>query len=189
MKKPITKSQLEDLRGLFIASENLGARLNDICALRKSNYKKETHRIEFTASKSGKFHSIPALEEFENYIESLSAADDADPPLFETLYHAPASGVSSVCDLIRRVFTEAGVRTANRPVTHRFFRRRAALLVGKENPLAAQSFLGHSHLSTTEIYMKRSEENANEGLAIIKKHAVVGKGSPTPNSTPDNQSA
>jgi integrase len=174
-KKRISVEKLKDLRGLMLGSENTGARLNDVCSWRKSNYNAADHRIEFRDSKTGKFHSIPIFPEFEAYIQTLPPSADPDPPLFRTLYLVQGSSVSSICALIRRVVTAAKVRTENRPATHRFFRRRAALLVGKENPLAAQKFLGHSQLSTTEIYMKDSAEGADEGLAILKKHAVAGK--------------
>lgn len=175
MSKQNRKQELKDLKGLLIVSENMGARLNDTLALRKSNYDPLTGCLTFLCSKTGKWVTIPAFQETKDYINSLSPSTEPDPPLFKTLYRSFRENGGVVYNIIRDLFVDAGVRNETRPISHRFFRRRVAAIVGQENPLAAQNLLDHEHLSTTSIYMNARQKGVAEGVAILKKSAVVGK--------------
>jgi hypothetical protein len=130
-RKGFSQKELIDLRRLCIIGENFAARLDDSCALRKSNYNADTRRVEFKSNKSGKLHSIEALAILEREISALSEGY-CDPSLLEVLYCAPGTGTRRVSRIVERLFKAAGVLKPGREISFKSFRRRAATAVADD---------------------------------------------------------
>ena len=75
----------EEWRGIILAGLYTGQRLGDIATLTWSNIDLQKEEIHHFADKQGKSIHIPIATPLMEYLETISAGDIPDAPLFHTI--------------------------------------------------------------------------------------------------------
>jgi len=88
---PLTNVQIDKVRalarkdemlyGIFVCGLCTGARLKDICFMKKSSIDLKDGFVTFVAAKTGTMCDLPLFEEFRNLCESIINTSDPDEPL------------------------------------------------------------------------------------------------------------
>ncbi|NLT47473.1 MAG: tyrosine-type recombinase/integrase [Clostridiales bacterium] len=144
-----------------------GLRVSELCGLRFEDY----DRIERSLYIIGKgnrertlyLENAEALSVLDNYLLMRKAVDVDHSYIFITRFREPMS-TQGVRDLITKYSKIAGI---NKNITPHVFRHSFAslLLESGVDIKYIQEFLGHSTISTTQIYLHTSDEEKRRILA------------------------
>jgi len=161
---PKNLNELRDLAILHLLFST-GLRVSELAKLSKDDISYRRQEISITG-KGGKsrvvFLSNDAVTYLENY---LSARQDIDPSLFVS-HHQKHNQVNSLTPrTIQRIIKKLGKKAGIvKPITPHILRHSFAtdLLINGADLRSVQSLLGHSSITTTQIYTHLTDKHLKE---------------------------
>ncbi|NJE10712.1 site-specific tyrosine recombinase/integron integrase [Thermococcus sp. MAR1] len=158
-------------RLIFLLLYGAGLRVSELCNLKKSDVDFERSLIVVRGGKGAKDRVVPIpgflLEEIKSYIESRD--DDSEYLIVEEgRREKDRISPKTVWYLLRKYGQKAGIRVTPHMLRHSFATH---MLENGVDIRAIQELLGHSNLSTTQIYTKVTVEHlrkAQEKARLIE---------------------
>lgn len=164
--KPLTQEEIEQVReviekplhkAMFELLYSTGARVSEAVALNKEDIDWQNKRLRIHDGKGGKprwaLLSIRAVRAIEKY---LSTRSDEEEYLFRSQLRKRIS-TDSLQRSLKILGEKAGLKKRLTP--HRLRHSLATHLLAADTPIdVVQAILGHSEISTTQIYAKTQEE-------------------------------
>ena len=177
----ITKEMAEILRCRDIAVLELlfatGLRVNELCSMNFSTYDKDEQSVRILG-KGGKERKLylcnnGVINALGKYIEKRVHMDKESDAIFLNRWGKPLS-CQAVRDLVRKYCKAAGIK---RNITPHAFRHTFASLMKEEGVELRyiQEFLGHSSITTTQIYLHTSEKRKREILTKMHPRKKLEK--------------
>lgn len=147
-----------------------GLRVSELCSLKRSSMSSNYHALRIQG-KGNKERTIylenkEVLRALERYLDLREAAGVDSEYIFLTKYSHPLS-TQAVRNLVTKYTKEAGI---NKNITPHVFRHTFASLLLEEGVdiKYIQEFLGHSSITTTQIYLHTTKEHKR--LIMSTKH-------------------
>ena len=170
------KSELKTLTGEFFWCRDIailellfavGLRVAELCGLRFEDYNEVEHSFYIIGKGNRErmlyLENAQVLDSFNNYLRMRKAVQIGHSYIFITRFRDRMS-TQGVRNMVRKYATMAGI---NKKITPHVFRHSFAtlLLESGVDIKYIQDFLGHSTISTTQIYLHLSDENKRKILA------------------------
>jgi integrase len=148
-----------DWHGATLIGYFTGARLKDICNLRRSNIDLEKRMITFRAGKTGQLITVAMHPEVEEHLQSRRISDDPKAYLFPSLAGKSGGGKSGLSTSFKRIMEKAGVEAG--------VARARPGVKGRSFSLRSFHSLRHSFVSVL----------ANSGVSIEVRRKLTGHAS------------
>ena len=156
-----------------------GARVSELCSLKYSDFDplNQSFRIIGKGNKERLLYlsSMEVMSSFKRYLSLRMKFKQSSPFVFISKFGAPLS-TQAVRNLICKYVNGAGI---NKNITPHAFRHTFATLMLEEGAdiKYVQEFLGHSSISTTQIYLHLSEASKRRVLAKLhpRRKMTFGK--------------
>lgn len=188
-------------RAVVMLAVGCGLRRSEIANLRWSNYDERSRRIFVKEGKNLKDRLVPVPDEVARALAPLRR--HAAAPIIPRYHGDPQAPLApfTIWDMVRRVLTEAGVKqSANDGVSTHAFRHTAAsdVLDNCRDIRLVQKMLGHTKLSTTEIYLRIAnlddvaeamEGRTYEPIDLAERRAQTTAAEPDQTDRPQNEAA
>ncbi|ASJ11038.1 recombinase XerC [Thermococcus sp. P6] len=162
-------------RLIFLLLYGAGLRVSELCNLKRSDVDFERSLIVVRGGKGAKDRVVPVSEVLMEAIKSyLGTRDDSSEYLIVEDRRRRKDGISpkTVWYLLRKYGERAGVRVTPHMLRHSFATH---MLENGVDIRVIQEFLGHSNLSTTQVYtrvtvehLKRAQEKAGLMEELMK---------------------
>lgn len=149
-----------------------GLRISELCHIRLEDIRFEHSELDVSRGKGGKQRAVPlpepAAEAIQSYLETVQLR--AGDYLFGRTGDVPASR-STIYHMVKRVIRKAGMdpRISPHKLRHTFATR---LLEEGVDLRYIQELLGHSDISTTQIYTKVSRAKLRE---VVLNTPIYGR--------------
>ena len=155
-----------------------GARVQELADLKVGDVRLDNQPIVCLKGKGGKLRHVPILKQTTSLLESylkehnFVATNTHSHPLF---YNSQGSKLtrSGVAYILRK-YTQASLGSPHSNITPHVFRHTKAmhLLQSNVNLIHIRDFLGHTDITTTEVYARADAEMKRKAFADIEKNPV-----------------
>jgi len=158
---------------IILVALTCGLRVGEISALDVDDLRYSDQPYLVVFGKGSKFRHVPVpascLDAFEAYLaireKEYQPCDRDAKAMFLSRHHKRISS-DAVQLMVKKVFNESGLITAYPHASPHLFRHSAAtnMLRGNTDTRVIQEFLGHSSISTTQIYLKVYNDDVTKAV-------------------------
>lgn len=156
-------------RSIFMTFLYSGLRLNELLNLRKSNVDFDEKHFLILNGKGQKDRIVPIhstlLPVLENYQKIRSRSLEPSIWFFTGLYSSSRMYPKDIYRFFKQITIKCGVKTSPHELRHSFARMACE---NNFNLFKLQQVMGHTNLSTTQIYLSASTKNIQESLDELR---------------------
>jgi len=173
LPKPIAYKYIKEALSLCSEREKiliyliytLGLRVSEVSKLKKEDIKNEWVIVK---GKGAKIREIPLLGETQKRLESYLNSSGVNQYVFEKSGRSLSD--NQIRYIVSKIFTRVGIKVTPHQIRHSFA---TDLLNGGARIMDVSEMLGHSSLSTTQIYTKLSSSIKRKNYE--KSHPLCGE--------------
>lgn len=160
-------SRLEQLRNQCIVRTFLltGIRLNELRCLKSSEVSFIDCSIKIKNGKGGKDRSIPIHPSLFPYLKAYQREKSAPTSFFFSSVKSDSQLTKkNIYAVLKKIKAKSGVKFTPHMFRHTMGKR---AIEANLNPFVLQKILGHSSISTTQIYVEVSDKSTSEAFSKI----------------------